>query len=420
MRQRQQGAVSLVLAVLLLGPATPADSQDEPPLGRSAAFGVVEAGPTVAINAGTALRSRPDPRAEVLTRFETAVELPILRRQGVWTRVHFRDWTGWLAAEGEPVSAGAGESSLAYDPLVIELSISQQTTRLAGARRLLAAENEALPALGPWRLYTDVEDFELLSFLDRVASAVPAAYRHRYGLPVTVDDSQVVVLFAEEQSYRDYTEEFTEVSALHGGGHADGFMAVLFDGSGSREAVGSVLVHELTHLLNRIAFEAGPNTWLEEAIASDLGLSRLDPSGRPKPGTLGGKTRVFSQRTSSRRTFFNVTQTGGQVVWNELMDDWRRRRSKLVSLGELLDLPWSAFVRNDTRSPNYALATFFLRFLLDEPDAPHADLFRSFLTAASSGADSGSEALAAALSTPMPDLERRYERWLTAKAVRAR
>ena len=58
--------------------------------------------------------------------------------------------------------------------------------------------------------------------------------------------------------------------------------------------------------------------------------------------------------------------------------------------------------------------------LLDEGDEETAAAFRDFLRSAAEGAPSNAATLAAALATTPAALERRWELWLTQKAVLGR
>jgi hypothetical protein len=406
----------LLLAWCLAAHPSGGVTQDEP-LGRGAAFGVLEPGPTVLILPGMSLRSRPDPRAEALVIVEAEVELPILERQGQWVRTHYDDWTGWVAPDGEPEEVELEPARTSR--LVIDTSVSERAARVANARSLLASENAAATSVGPWRLYTDVRDQGLLGGLDRVAGRLPQAYEERFGLQPDATESKVVVLYASEADYRRFTEEFTDLGDLDGGGHADQAMAALFAGSMSRDRVQAILVHELTHLLNRGPFAESPRSWLEEGLANDLGLARIDGDGGIQPGTLGGETTLSRQRSASR-VIVDSVRTGGQALWTRLLRDWRRNRAQLLPLAQLLDLEWSEFIDDSHRESNYSQSTFFVRYLLDDSGAETASAFRGFLRAVAAGGDSGSAALASALGTSVDDLQERYERWLTRLAVQSR
>lgn len=416
--------VRLAVAALLLLALPAGASLQDAPLGKPAAFGGLDAGPSITVAAGAALRIRPDPRSDKLVTIDAECELQILERQGDWVRTAYRDWTGWLAPLGEAESSVPLPTAPPGSQMTFDTQIVEQAAKLASARELLDGINTDFTSIGPWPLVTDVRDVALLALLDRVAGQVPELYARRFGLTPPApprSDPPPVVLFAHEESYRAFADQHSDVGDLDGGGHADGTMAALFVGAGAApEGVAGTLVHELTHLLNREHFAVTPYTWLEEGMANELGFTLIDAKGRLRAGRLGGSSWVMAQRTSSGRTMINASQSGGQAAWSLLARDWRTRRSKLTPLDQLLDLPWAAFVEGGQRSANYSLAVFFLRYLLDDTLDDRRAAFGGFLTAATRDGASNATALAVALSTTPEALRRDFERWLTAQVVASR
>jgi len=400
-RTRAGPAAALVLAVI-----APAAAAQDPPLGRGAAFGVLELEDMVRVPAGAALRSRPDPQAEAFVLFEAEIEVPVLERRGRWIRTHHRDWTGWVAPGGEPTVEQYELEALAAGYLVVATSAAERAERIAAARRLLGEENADFTTLGGWPLYTDVRDAGALTRLDRLAGRLPAAYEERFALRAGTEPRRAVVLYRSEDAYRRFASEFTDIGELHGDGHADDAMAVLYLGGGGVDPA-AVLVHELTHLINRDVFQRPPMTWIEEGMAEDLGLSRIDGKGNLEPGTIG-----------VRET--RATTSGGRFVWSQLLRDWRQDRGRLQPLPALLDLSWAEFVSDRYRQSNYAQSAFFVRYLLDGTDPPTRRRFQEFLAAASRGAASGTDALAEALATSPGRLRNGYELWLTRRAAASR
>lgn len=412
-------APAVLAALLVLGlQVAPGPAQDEP-LGRAAAFGRVDSAPLVLVPAGTALRSRPDPKSARLVTIEEEAELQILDRRGDWVRTAYRDWTGWLAPLGEQETDVAIPPDLRAPGFIFDTRPSEQAARLSSALGLFSQANPDFTSVGPWPLHTDVHDVELLELLDRVAKQVPTLYAERFGLtPAVPVDPPPIVLFAAEDQYRAYADENTDLGQLAGGGHASSTMAALFVADGASAAdVASILVHELTHLLNRSLFAEAPATWLEEGLANDLGITRLDANGNLQLGRLGGTSSVVGQPARRRRTIVNVTQTGGLAMRSLLIRTWRDQRSKIVPLDRLLELPWADFVDDGQRRLNYALCAFFVRYLLDEVEEDAKAAFRGFLAEAARGGATDGAALARALGTTPDALRSEFEQWLTFQAV---
>lgn len=400
--------------------ATVARPQDEP-LGKTAAFGNLDAGPSVTVPAGTALRSRPDPGSARLVTIETESDLQVLERRGDWVRTAYRDWTGWLAPLGEEESELPIPTDLRASQMTWDTSIVEQAEKIESALALFDSVNPDFASVGPWKLYTDVVDAELLELLDHVAGQVPAVYARRFGLTrFASTEPPPIVLFAREEDYRSFANAHSDVGDLNGGGHADRALAALFvPESTSPKAVAATLVHELTHLLNREHFTVAPFTWLEEGMANELGFTLIDAKGNLQIGRLGGETWLMRQRTP-RGTLINASQSGGQAAWTLLAQDWRQRRPKLMPIDRLLDLPWKEFVEGGQRSSNYSLAVFLLRYLLDDAGDEVGAAFRGFIRGAARGEASDSAALASALGTTPEHLRRDFERWLTVEVVSGR
>jgi len=412
------------LAPLLLVAAwvAPGVAQEQPadegrPLGQRAAFGVLEAGPTVFARTGATLRDRPDPRSEALTTVAEDVSLPVLDRRGDWVKTHYGEWIGWFAPDGEPTVEVFELTLVPSDAPVFDLGSEDRRLRIEGARALLDPERTETRTLGPWDLLSDTSDRELIDRLDRIATRLPSAYERRFGLTAAVDQRAVVVLFASETAYREFAADFTELGGFGAGGHADSSMAALFVGGEDAGGVESVLVHELTHLLNRSSFPEKIHSWLEEGLANDLGISAVDEAGEIELGSLGGEKIFTARRTAGNQVSISAFQSGGQRVWSRLLCDWRTHRAKLPSLTQLLELEWADFVHDDFRSSNYALSTFLVRYLLDDAPAEQAAAFRTFLTGVASGGASDGKTLASGLGATSNELESRYEHWLTAMSV---
>ncbi len=411
-----RNAAILVLWTVL---GSPAAAQDEP-LGRRAAFEPLEAEASILVPADTPLRTHPDPRAAQLAIVSAEIELPVLERDGIWIRTRFRELTGWLAPAGEPVpDASKPLAPEARALIVVDRAAEERTARLAQARARLQGENRVWTTLGPWPLHTDVEDEKLLSSLDRIATSLPATYRERFGLEPDISRLPPILLFEREKDYRDLTWAATNVGDFAADGHADSSLAALFVEASSRDELASILVHELTHLLNRQVFPLLPRTWLEEGLANDLSLSRIGADGRLEPGTLGGTTLLTTQRMRGNTVAVSSTSSGGRVVWTKLLQDWKTARSRMLPLGELLDLEWIDFVAPDQRSRNYALSTFLVRFLLDAAPEETAMDFRAFLEDVAAGGPSGAAALGRGLGQSVDKLERSYGFWLTSEVGRA-
>ena len=376
----------------------------EPPpaqevLGAPAAIGETR-GALVRLPARLRLRAQPSAEAPTVAILDGPRELEVVERRGDWIQVRWDDRLLWASPETDPGVAGlppapetatAPASSAVADP-----------ARLERARAALGAGARSR-RLGPFHLLTDLPEGDLLDDLDRVAAQLPAAYGDRFGLDPGDPRELAVVLFREEADYRVY-QAAEGVSGEGAGGHATGGAAALFVGSRPAADVRSRLVHELTHLLNRRALGEAP-PWLEEAMAGDLGLSRVDRRGRIAPGTVAGR----------------IYDAGGLLVRRDpraalalLASETAAGRAP--SLAELTCLDLDAFARPEGRTLRYLAGTFLLRYLLDGPRA-QPEVVRERLAALARGETPGT-GWPAAGAAEWADLERRYRRWLRLEASR--
>ncbi len=385
------------------GPPPP----EAPVAGRPAE--IAPAGPaaaTVWLQPGERLRAEPDAGARPLALVDAAVEVAVLERRPGWVRVRYGDRLGWVAL-GD-AAAAPGDARLPRT--------APSPWRLEMARAALGTAAEA-GRLGPFRLYTDVTDRDLLRFLGRLAEALPAAYRARYGLDPGPEAGEVVVLFAAEAGYRDYDRETSATADLRAGGHASRGLVALFAGDKDRGDVAAVLVHELTHLLNRRTLAATPAPWLEEGMANDLAFCRLDRSGRPVLGSLGGRSVVVERPVwlaGGESRVDREIRLEGPLASLSLVRD-RRRAGAGPALEVLTDLDWSEFLEPAGRPARYDDSAFLVRFLLEGGDELAA-AFRGYLADLASGAAAGREPLAGRLGLGWPELERDFAAWLSRRA----
>ncbi len=390
--------------------------------GSRAAFSPVDLDQeAVSVPAETPLRSHPDSRAARLSILPETLVLPVLERQGPWVRIRYGDLLGWVAPSGEPRPEASTPLPVAAQKILVGPDpVEERAARLAEARAHLQSENRRRTTLGRWPLHTDIDNDDLLDHLDKVARLLPEVYRARFGLEPKIENLAPIVLYRREVDYRAFADAKGKVVGLGADGHADNTLAALHSGNYKRSELTSVLVHELTHLLNRTRFVRSPNTWLEEGMANDLSLSRVDEEGRVVTATLGGEQTMTTRRTPRNRTSIFVSTTGGRVVFLQLLQAWKRDRNRVPRLEELLDLPWVDFVDRDRRSMHYSTATFFVRFLLDHSGPDSRESFLRFVEGTANGSPSNAEDLADAMGTTPAELSDSFRRWLTRQIARVR
>ncbi len=369
--------------------------------------------PTILIEAGSTLFAEAsESTARLATLPATNVEL--FDRRGDWYQVEYDGERGWVflperqRSIGTRPKPGTETPPLGSQPaLPLPLpSRDPDPEVLAAATELLAA-SRGPGKLGPYTLYTDVENRGLLIFLSAVTAQLESMYVSRYGLEPLPGAREAVVLFASEASYLRFLEAAPEVPQVSVPGMLRaGVVATYSEGRGWSEVAGT-LIHELTHLLNKRALGPALPPWLEEGLADDLAQSRIEGL-RVFPGTLGG---------SSVRTGARTEYKGGQAAVIELaraVSD-----NDLPPLRTLVTLDWETFQLTDRRFLRYGHSSFFVRSLLDSPDPGLATAFRGFLSDISEGGPVTAEALLNRLGRSWETLDSRLASFVRAQAVEA-
>lgn len=303
--------------------------QDETVLGKPSSIQpAAEPEMTTQVPAGARLREQPHRDSAVIEVFESPVELPVLDQQGQWVKVRYGHWLGWVRIGG-----GGSEETLA-------IPANPDIDRLDRALGLLGDDIEPA-SLGPFTLYSDVTDPLLLDQLSAVAESTVAAYRERFGLEPGSKTKEVVVLFAEEEDYRRFEATELRIAAADSQGHTTEGLSILYTSQQQKDAIRAVLIHELTHLLNRRVFRAEIPPWLEEGMAQDLAFCRVDKDGTLRLGTL-----------SSVET--NLAA---------LLEDWKHPTH--LDLPEFLSLDLETFIEPEGRPIRYTESAFLVRYFLD-------------------------------------------------------
>lgn len=351
----------------------------------------------VIVRPGFALRAEPRFAAPPVAALRNVSILKVIERSPGWVKVAYGDAAGWVP---DPKWSGS-EPPLGSDPdpVLPVTGRPPDPERLALARGRLAAP-EIGGRLGPYLVYTDVRNPERLAFLDRVAGSLEAVYRTRYGVDPVGEPAEVVILFDREADYRAFLDEDAELAGLPATGHTALGIVALWDADRSEAEVGATFVHELAHLLTRRAIGPALPSWIDEGIADDLSQSRIDPSGRLVPGTLGGVTIQAGQR---------IEMHGARAALQNLIE--ASDTGTLRPLPELLGLEWRDFVRQRGEQ-NYAQSSFFIRYMLQGEQGTLASGFRSFLSEVAAGKTPEPERLREKLGRSWPTLDAGFRLWL--------
>jgi hypothetical protein len=373
--------------VYVEGPGLAAEDPDE----------LLGARPVVWVQEGTPLKASPDAEAAEVARTEGIANLRVYERRGDWFDVGYRRQRGWVYLEGYEES---DEPPLGSDPLPPGplLARRPEPERVEFARGLLGG-GESATRLGLYTAYTDADRPELLALLERVIGGLEEVYSRRYGVVPIGEGEGVLVLFASHRDFATYRDRELSVPGVTATGLAGGGLVALDLAGRSDDEVAATAVHELTHLLNRRALGPALPAWLEEGLADDLAQSEIDPDGSVVTERLGGV---------SIRRFDGWEWRGAQasiLALRKAVDE-----GSLRPLEELMRLDWQAFVAEEPERPNYAQASFWLRFLLQDSELGRG--LRAFLAGVAAGESAEGEQLRLHLGRDWHTLNADFHSWI--------
>ena len=359
---------------------------------------LVELQGTVWVEEGARVYAEPDSRAELLETLQGVVMLPYFERRGDWFKVHRAADFAWVYLEGYdslPPILGSG-----LEPVVPLPPRPPSPERLAAGMDLLGLSGSN-GRLGPWILYTDSPDTELVELCDRVASELEAVYRQRYGLELVGEAAEAILLFEGAEEFLLFKDQESAPVEPWAAGFTSKGIVALYAGSWPSTVVCGRVVHELTHLLNRRGIGPALPPWLEEGLASDLSHAKIDELGRLHPGTIGGETLRLGE---------SLFQVGGLAKVRGLRD--ALEVGEVTLFEELTELDSEAFYTAERVHLHYSLSLFWVRYLLSDESGSLAGGFRSFLAAVAGGETLTQDLLLEHLGADWDELEWDFRAWV--------
>jgi hypothetical protein len=364
----------------------------------------VGARPQVWVPAGTPVYAEPDATSSVLETLPSLSNLSRLEQRGDWYRVR-RPRTGQPPLKGwvflEDYQVPQADLLRQPDPVLPLPAASPDAGRVAAARALMTAGGVAMEC-GVYPLYTDVEETGFSSLCARLVRQLEALYAERYGLQPVSPPAEAILAFRRQEAYeifRDHEGVDVESSLAHAS-PPRGYLALPVN-AGDRTETLAVLVHELTHLLNRRSIGPALPPWLGEGLADDLAASRIDSDGSLHPDTLGG------ERWEGENSVVRWGGLASIILIREALD-----RDQLPTLEELVLLDRQEFHRTENARLHYALSSFWVRYFASGFEPSLRTGFRTFLRDVASGQPLTEELLLTRLGSDWKELESSFRLWV--------
>ena len=305
------------------------------------------------VGIGALLRDGPERSAPVVHKTRQLDLYSVVGEQGPWIELEWgRDGkhrTLWLdSREARDLTPPLGSAPLPPGPLHAR---SAEPEQRSVARSELRGRVRELQRHG-YEVLTDLEatDERLEGWLGLLAG-IEERYRRAYGQTPVGKPAETVVLFRDEANYRRFQEQVEGLAGAVSTGHAaDGIVALFAEGRSERE-VGTTLVHEVTHLLNRRAVGPALPLWLEEGLAEDF-AHFAGPSGAALAeyrSVNGNEVRIWGPLA------------GLQGIHDQGLDT--------VRLSNLTGFEEDLFVRTQHGFRLYTLSAFLLRHLRTSPSS---------------------------------------------------
>lgn len=357
---------------------------------------------------GMALRTEPSSDAREILRYEAITNVARLERRGDWFRVWRRGIEGWVHMPGyeeEPETPPWGEEPEAPGPLPPAPPSSEDLERA-----LALMDGQPMEVrLGPYRAFVDFDDAKLFELLSSVAMQVEPLWTRRHGLKPLGTPESVVVLYQNPTNYRMLERATDHLRGLHAEGFAGFGLIATYVGARGDEEVATTLVHEICHRIHRRALGPALPPWLEEGLADDIALSRLDGDRLDPTGYSG---RRISERADDGGTRIRFTQ-GLAALWN-LKEAILRGQMPLLT--RLTDLDRDAFLDPSAgmgqRRLRYDAMALWVRYLVSADEGRHRQGWQRFLRGIADGGPVTVDALLESVGIPADDLEADYRTWV--------
>jgi hypothetical protein len=185
-------------------------------------------------------------------------------------------------------------------------------------------------------------------------------------------------------------------------------MVVLFAGeSAIGSGLGTVLRHELGHVLNRRGLGPALPPWLDEGLADDFAAHELDAAREPREAPIATMRTVEGSRVEIRGALASL-----DLLAKALASD------TAPELESVLALDWKGFMEEPQATLHYAASAWLVRYLLDQRSGLDRR-FHAFLDRIAFGATGEPRDLEAALGRSWPEIEAGWRAYVASRALGA-
>jgi hypothetical protein len=354
------------------------------------------------VRAGTELREAPGPNSPVSETLSGIRTMQLVERRGDWRRVSRVGIEGSLSegwVRATDLRQPSPEELWQPEP-VLPLPASGATPEtLSMARELMGQDARQLPC-GPFRLLTDARG-EVVSRCPSLVGQLDGVYAQRTGLEPLGVAAETILLFASDGAYLVFRARISPQSRRPAFASPARGIVALAAGDRVPGQLQATLVHEAVHLLNRRFLGPALPSWLDEGLAEEMAMARIDEAGRIIPDSLSR----WEMGPEHRRLI------GGGVIQLEALQA-RLRRGDLPTLESLVRLDRAEFQAEQAFQTHYSLSAFWVRYLLSDPPALNSAGFQEYLAAVAGGTELDDALLMGSLEADWDELEAGFRVWL--------
>lgn len=419
---------------------------DEPVDDFHVNYRFVEGTHTVKIGAGIPVYAAPSRKSKVIKSTEKNYSLKVVEEQGSWLKVKFPSGEGWVNPDilyggttysGQSQTAGltkrtsANESrkteweqqpgssyfdflhiqqrplmfdELAEDSNPIQMNLTSTNLNLQRLRKVTSALGNSFVQGRAGQFVIRGKDDELVDDAALILSNFKENYASVFGRIIKdpLQESMIYVyILPDLETYRKFYPSGTYEQEKTSGHYETGIIVTYPDQDPKTTL--RVLVHEATHHFNHLYLglkDTEDCTWLDEGLATYIGLSGFTRDNQLKPGEVN----LYLARKSGS-TISTATPAGmAFYLINKV------KSGKPIGLERILYAIKQDFYSVDSVY-NYGVSWILVHYLLHSDNGSHRESFFNFLKQAQLGNHSVQQ-LETSLGLKVPQLEAKLKKYV--------